>query len=166
MNLTPQEAAWLHDWFLARYKGMPSSRSYEPHYDATSYDLTDLLDVFRKDASGSREAVSLVVSELTIGHKWPRLKMKDAFWVSARWGEAYGFCIVASGRGKHLAIPAIPPRNAPAAIGWLLQEAWDTRFADQWVRENARNYFTVDDPTIGESITDLEIFLRKLEGRL
>jgi len=83
-----------------------------------------------------------------------------------RWSEAHGYCMFLSRKGSDSASPAIPPKDAPATIGWLLQAAWDTRFVDDWLRANARSYLAVDDPSIDESVTDLEIFLRKLEGKL
>jgi hypothetical protein len=71
-----------------------------------------------------------------------------------------------SGRGSGSASQPTPPTDALSAIGWLLREAWETQFADEWLRDNARWHISVDDPTIDESVTELEIFLRKLEGKL
>jgi|ERR1035437_10201809 hypothetical protein len=166
MNFTPQESAWLYGWFRDHRKGMPSARSFQPYYNATSWDLQDLFRAFREEALEHPTEVSSIVSALTTGHKWPRLKTKDAFWIEARWGEVEAHCMSVSGM-RSLAIPAsaTPPKDAPAAIGWLLQEAWETRFVDSWIRDNARWYVSVDDPSIQESVTDLEIFLRKLEGK-
>lgn len=147
---------------------MPSPRSFQPHYDATSWDLRDLFRAFREEALECPSGVSSIVSALTTGHKWPRLKTKDAFWMEARWGEAEGYCMSVSRRAIHSVtlVSTPPPKDASAVIGWLLQEAWETRFVDLWLRDNARWYVSVDDPSIQESITDLEIFLRELEGKL
>jgi hypothetical protein len=168
MKLTPEEAAWLYRWFREHRKGMPSPRSFQPHYDATSWDLEELFGAFREEALEPPAKMSSVVNALVAERKWPRMRTRDAFWMEARWGEAEGHCLILSGiqLGSDLPIYVTPPQEPRAAIEWLLQWAWETRFVDLWLRDNARSYVSVDDYSIQESITDLEIFLRKLEGKL
>jgi hypothetical protein len=76
------------------------------------------------------------------------------------------YCLEVAGMGIHSATPsqASPPKDAKAATAWLLLELWDARLVDVWIWENARYYVQVADPSAEESIIELEIYLRKLEG--
>ena len=166
MNMTEPEAMWLLGWLRKYRKKIPPEGRYQPHFDATSWDLDEILHGLREEALGSREAVSLVVLALTTGQKRKRLKPRDQFWLNARWDSAVSHCERVARTGRDSATLPTPPTDAPASIGWLLLECWEKQLAEEWVRENAREYIVVDDPTIQESVTELEIFLRRLEGTL
>jgi len=96
------------------------------------------------------------------------MKTADAYWLRQRWAMAQYYCREASETGIRSASPAppTPPRDAQKAIGWLLLDLWDERLSDLWVAEHARDFVVVEDPTLHEAATDLEIYLRKLEGSL
>ena len=164
MNLTPQEAFWLLGWFRANRKRLPSGQTYAPHFDATSYNADELLWFLREDALGWDEVITAVITALTTGQKRERLKREAAFWINVRWDATDSYCMALARKGPCTAVSATRPADVSAAIRWLLLDAWRDRFVDEWVRENARNYITVDDPSIQESVIDLEIFLRKLES--
>lgn len=75
------------------------------------------------------------------------------------------YCRDLAGLGFPAVVPsdAIPPNDVLGAIAWLVLGLWDERLVDVWLRENARDYVSVEDPTLEESIIALEIYLRKLE---
>jgi len=60
-------------------------------------------------------------------------------------------------------VASTPPADPESAILGLLTDLWNERLVDVWIRENARSYVSVDDYSLQESITDLEVYLRKLE---
>ena len=166
MTLTAEEAAWLYFRFQEHGKKMPSSSTFQPYYNASSWDLDDLFSTFRDDALETLHTTSKAINVIIQGKAWPRMNTKEAFWMRERWQLAEQYCkelILAKYRPGP--VPNLPPSDVPAVLTWLLSDLWAERLVDVWLQENARSYVSVEDYSLQESITDLEIYLRKLERR-
>jgi hypothetical protein len=164
MTLSPEEAAWLYFRFQQHDKKMPSPRTFQPYYNASSWDLDDLFTTFRDDALDTLHTTAKAVLVVTQGKAWPRMTTKEAFWMRERWQMAERYCRQLVTTKYALGpVPNTPPVDVPAALEWLLTDLWAEQLVDVWLRENARSYVSVEDYSLQESITELEIYLRKLE---
>lgn len=165
MTFSPPEAAWLYFRLVEHGKRAPSSRTFEPYYNASSWDLQDLFRAFRADATELPAALSKAGLVVTRRAAWPRMKTCEAFWIRERWGMAERYCLEVSGMNTLSGgqVASTPPADPESAILGLLTDLWNERLVDVWIRENARSYVSVDDYSLQESITDLEVYLRKLE---
>jgi len=165
MNLTSQEAGLICSWLRSNAKKLPSPRTFHPCYNVDSWDLQDLFRAFRRDATESRDKIwTFVVQRFDTG-VWPKMKTSDAFWLRERWQMAERYCSQVAGLGVYSPIPSdvAPPKDFQTTAAWLLLDLWDSRLVDVWIRENARAYVSVWDPSLDESMVELEIYLRKLE---
>lgn len=163
MKLTPEEARWLAAWLAERGKKMPSAGRFLPHYKADSWDLRDLFRAFRRDTREFRDTICQAVRQRATTGAWPEMRTEAAFWLRARWQAALSYCREASGTGTGSASATTPPRDVPAAIERLLSQLWDERFAEEWLREHARECICVEDESLDESKAELENFLRRLD---
>jgi hypothetical protein len=147
MNLTPQEIAWLLLWLEDHQKKMPGARAHPPHYNATSWDIDDLFRAFREDAVWSRDILWQAVSVRAGTGVWPKIESRYAFWLRQRWTMAIRYCRAVLETRSHsdpTAVLASCPKDAQAAIRWLLLDEWDGRLVDIWIRENARDCVSCD----------------------
>lgn len=166
MTISPPEAAWSYFWLKAELKRIPSARNYTPYYNADSWDLDDLFRAF-KDEALTPFLAGNVLPLLIEGKKWPRLKAKELFWIRERWGSAQAFCygVFEPTIGLDRVVPSSKPADPIALLTWLLCDRWESDAVDGWCRDNARWYIAVEDYSFPDRAVDLEIFLRKLEGK-
>jgi hypothetical protein len=165
MKHTYEELAWLLVWFEEHKRKMPSSRRFEPYYNASSWDLDDLFRAFREDAVGNRQAVWDAVWERSKLGKWPKIHSSTAFWLKERWEMAESFCryLLQTRNASLPPVLAAQPTNPEASIKWLLLDMWDTSLVDAWIRERAREFVFADDGHCEGSEAELERYLNKLE---
>ena len=166
MNMSAEEFAWLLLDLESVAKKMPGTRSQDPHYDASTWDLDDLFRAFRADAVWSRDIIWKAVSERATSGIWPKMETKHSFWLRQRWLMALRYCRAVLENRRHsdpTAVVANRPKDAEAALKWLWIDLWDTRLVDVWIRENARSCVAVDWPESGEGIEqELERYFRKI----
>jgi hypothetical protein len=165
VKLMAGEALWIQEWLQAHGQKLPGVRRFQPGYKADSGNFDEIFRVFRLDAIGFRESIWKAVLERSISGAWPRVDRETAFWLRERWKMAQRLCALIIQKGNNSATRASRPKDAQTTIRWFLLEAWDERLVDLWVREHAREYVYTDYGCPEESIIELEIYLRKLEGK-
>jgi len=131
---------------------LPKCGNYEPHYDATSWDLDDLYRAFREEARRSQSEVLRIVEEFENQGAWPRGRYKAKFWLRARSEEASAFVREIVAAASHSAIRADETlqADAPTAIRWLLYTRWDEQSVDYWLSANLQDYVHLCDCPGGE----------------
>jgi hypothetical protein len=142
----------LHRLLCDTSAKLPKTGSYEPHYDATSWDLDDLYRAFREEALRSQSEVLPLVEAWESQGAWPRGKYKGKFWLRARIEEASAFVreIVEVPSNSAIRFDESLPTDARSVTRWLLYTRWDEQLADYWLSENLEFYTHLDDCPGGE----------------
>jgi hypothetical protein len=164
MPLSHQELAWSLPQLEELEANLPNRRFRNyPFYDATSWDLDDLFCAFQQDMCSSRDLIwSALLERVTLGI-WPNLPKPAFFWLRQRLAMAIRYCRTVLEKSLPSdPIPANRPKDAPAAIKWLVLDLWDERLAELWLRENAREYVVVSWPE-DDNEYELERYLQRLE---
>jgi hypothetical protein len=168
MRVAPTHAAWFSPLLAEGKRTLPSCGMFQPYYNATSWDFNDLMRAFREDAVRPSQVISAACSGFLVRRKWPRLKVEPAFWLRERWLMAARCCLELEEDAKSKAqeiTPAEPP-DPKAMLEFMVGELWDEGFVDVWLRENARQYVSVDPYAGTDTVVEFEIAMRKFEGTL
>ncbi len=165
MPLSDEELAWCLLQLEQLEANLPKRRFRNyPFYDATSWDLDDLFRAFREDMRSSRDLIWSALLERAKFDVWPDLPKAAFFWLRQRLAMARRYCrSVLEESSRSDPIQANPPKDAPAAMKWLVLDLWDERLAEIWLHENAREYVVVSWPEDGNDY-ELERYLKKLEA--
>lgn len=164
MLLSHEELAWSLLQIEQLEGNLPKRRFRNyPFYDASSWDLDGLFRAFREDMRSSGDLISSALLERAKSGTWPDLPKEAFFWLRQRLAMALRYCRSVLDECNHSApIQANRPKDAQAAIRWLVLDLWDGSLAEIWLKDHAREYVVVSWPEDGNDY-DLERYLRKLE---
>ena len=167
MKVTPGNAAWFLPLFDSGSRRMPSPRTFEPYYNATSWDFDDLMRAFREDAVMSGPAVWEACAVFLSNGRWPRMKVEPAFWLRERWSMAGRLCRAIFDETSQRQGGCLPakPDDQVGMLEHLVIDIWDDSFVDLWLRHNARSYARVDPGADTDAHVEFEIAMRAFEAR-
>jgi hypothetical protein len=127
-----------------RARTLPKTGTFQPYYNATSWDHDDLYRAAREDAIRSRAAVEQLVAEKKSKGMWPRGRYEAKFWLRARWEQATAWAQSLAARATVEDGPPKPPKDIRAVGRWLIYDMWDAMFVDLWLAENLGDYTSID----------------------
>lgn len=153
-DLSPPEWRYLADVLFTRISKLPKTGTFQPFYNATTWDHDDLYRAAREDAVRSRSAVMQLITDYKVQEAWPRGRYEAKFWLRARCEEAAYFAQELGATNNESSSSPPPPKDARAVLDWLLYDAWDTQLVDYWLADNLgdhtsfENYGTSDEDHI------------------